>query len=314
MIEELMKGDNNMAKKPIKPKKDSSYDEMNKARDHYKSSIGASDTQQGISSESLEATVTKVLYDVLPKLIKSGNFDPSLLPESNTRVNQPINTNFMSMKDALSNIYLRAQQNQGSGVGNSQMDIIKSVLEIIAMMNPQQGNQGQSNNKIYEMLMASILKQSNSGNSEIIANLLNNVFQQNANLMNMMNRPSGQPQTDKMDVFMKGVDFTERRMGDKRERSKDEMEFDLKRKELEIQEYGRRDMLDREERQMIREDAKGARVMDVASTVLDKVVGDGLGQLVGDLMSVKNKKGGRRGRASKPPVQSYDASLLDEDL
>ena len=100
--------------------------------------------------------------------------------------------------------------------------------------------------------------------------------------------------------------------GEKRERSKDEMEYDIKRKELELQEMARRDMLDREERQQVREEQKSERIMETASSVLDKVIGNGIGHLVKDVMSVKSDTGKRRGRGgSVEDMEDFDPSLLD---
>ena len=76
-------------------------------------------------------------------------------------------------------------------------------------------------------------------------------------------------------------------------------------------------MVDREERGVIREDKKSERFMNIGETVLDKVIGKGLGNLVNDLMSVKGSgedKGSKGGKAPTSAQQDFDPSLLDDEF
>ncbi len=102
--------------------------------------------------------------------------------------------------------------------------------------------------------------------------------------------------------------------GDKREKGEKELEFDLKRQELKMREEGRIDMLDREERAVERENAKSERLTGIATTVLDKVIGSSVGNLVQDVMSAKSESGSRRGRkgGKQIPQSDFDPSYLDE--
>ncbi len=105
--------------------------------------------------------------------------------------------------------------------------------------------------------------------------------------------------------------------GDKRQKSVQEMEFDIKRQELVLKHQDRNDLLAAEERQVVREDAKTSRLMETATTVLDKVFTNGVGNLVKDVMSAKSESGnsgqrkGRRGR-KEAPVEEFDPSYLDD--
>lgn len=99
--------------------------------------------------------------------------------------------------------------------------------------------------------------------------------------------------------------------GEQRQMSKDEMEYNLRKKEIELKDFERRDMLDREERSKELDNARSDRIMQTANIVLDKVIGNGLGSFVKDVMSVKGD-GKRRGRDSNPESRDYDPSLLDD--
>jgi len=167
--------------------------------------------------------------------------------------------------------------------------------------------------------MANLIKQNNpQSNDNVTATLINNLFQQNQNtqnaLMNIMRGSSGQPQIDPDDRLIKSMNLVKEIQGEQRVRTKDELDFGLKKQELVLKESARQDMLDREERAIIREDEKSENILGIGKIVLDKVIGNGVGNLLQDVMSVKTPKGKRRGRAEQPKNTEYDLSLLDDEL
>lgn len=214
---------------------------------------------------------------------------------------------------------------------NMEMDKLGFMWKMVNdfKQQPAQGNQG--NNKdsgLIELQKMKLMKelfsqqQQPQQQSATIYNVLGKMVESAdrradhfaSMLYNEMRGGQGQTQPDPMEKFMKGVEFTERRMGNNRTQTKDEMHYGIEKKKLEIQEFARRDLLDREERSNIREDAKGQRFMDIGGAVLDKVIGDNLSTFVGDMFSIKDKGGGK-GKGKKAPTsaqQDYDLSVLDE--
>ncbi|MCP4762572.1 MAG: hypothetical protein GY870_12400 [archaeon] len=240
----------------------------------------------------------------------------------------------MSMLNMNTNQQQQQQSNpNGTPVQPNQAnnaEMIKSIYqELQNVMNQQQ--QKPTIDPMTLMMMQSINKsnqsQNNGGqNIEVLLDKFNTMMQNNqTNQMAMIM----QSQNDKFERGMEMIagalhrDRPEEKIlnnfqlfreltGDKREKNVHEMEYDLKKQELGFKEAARRDMLDREERAQVRDGEKSNRIMDTASTVLDKVIGNGLGQLVGDLMSAKKPKAAQLGRAEGQQSQDFDSSLLDD--
>jgi len=250
------------------------------------------------------AVNTKEQYDSLFGVKTEAQ--ENIQKEASIGVDQPIN-NDNEFIEFISKLNTQNQGNNGGLLG----DVAKFKL-MRDMFAPQQ--QGGSNSKdIAMMKMLSeqnrMMAQQQMKNMELIIENSNIKFAQFARMM------SGNEQEDPRKVMMEGFQLYRDITGDKCEKSKDEMHYDIEKKKLELQEYARRDGLDREERSVIRDDQKSQRFMDIGGVVLDKVIGNGLGALMNDLMNVKNKSGNQKGETSAPVKQdsrNFDVSLLDE--
>jgi len=236
----------------------------------------------------------------------------------------------------MSMLNMNNQQNQTAANGTPlqnqpiNMDSVKAIYDELKNVIQQQQQQTQKIDPVTLMMMQQISKSSNqpqnSQNLEVIFDKLNTMQNNNqAQQMNMIMQQNSERFERAMegiagmisrerpeDKLMKNFQFFREISGDRRERSKHEMDFDIRKKEIELKEYARRDMLDREERSKEREDAKGQRIMDTAGIVLDKVIGNGLGALMGDFMSLKGGKKGKGKGTPTAPRENFDADLLDD--
>jgi len=318
-------------KAPIK-RVGSGLDRLNKTKESFESISSGGykvdnterTTDKYAPPEEIRNLIKGVFQQELPKLIREGSIDIKSLLGNNGGINRPIGSNneLMKMMDILSTRY---QSNQSNNVNNATnpFEQLKQTIELARLMNPQQNSGG---NNIQELLLTYLLKQKDSPSNNAIGSivpLITQLMQMNEKANNyrleaLLNQiGSGQPSEPPEEKLMKSFEFYRALTGDNRQRTKDEMEFDLKRQELILREKARQDLLDREERQTQREDAKSERILSMGGVVLDKIVGNGLGNLVGDLMSAKgekrkgNKKGSRRGRTSEPE-ENFDFSLLDD--
>ena len=220
-------------------------------------------------------------------------------PNESIGVNQPINNNNDLIK--LMNTIVPIGQDNGNN-NNTLGELQRMKLMKDLFFNTQPQGKNSESNMIKFMGM---MQQQSSENLRLIMENSNIKFNQLAQMF-------GGKQEDPMSKFMEGVKFTREQLGDNRAKTKDEMDFGLRSKELDLKDYARRDLLDREERNMDRENAKGQRFMEIGGVVLDKVIGQGLGTLVGDLMSsIKNGKGSKT-KASNNAKENFDHSLLDE--
>ncbi len=246
-------------------------------------------------------------------MIKDGTIDINSLIGNNGGVNQPVGSTlpFMKMLDVLN---MAQNNNNGNNNNpNNQFTQLKQMLELMQLMNQQQQPRGNDN-----MLMAYLLKQKESNNVLPMLTQMMQLTEKAQNyrmeaLMSQLN--SGQPQENPMNIFMKGIDFSDKRTGDARAKTKDEMDYDLRRHEIVVKEQGRLDMLNREERQIERDDKKSKSILDIGGVVLDKIVGDNLSTFVGDLFSMSSKSNNpsrRRGRKQKEPEEKFDVSFLDD--
>ena len=245
-----------------------------------------------------------------PKLKKNSGLErthntkeqfDSLLGVNEARQHTP-NTPSIDPLQFINRIVPMAQGN------NNDLNQVKTMMEIFKMMQQQQ--QQPQHNRTDDSaikLMGTMMGTMFQSLSEQNQNYLSLAIQQ-------MRSSQGQPQEDPRKIMMDGFNLYKDMSGDNRARTKDEMDFDLRKKELELKEYSRRDMLDREERQVVREDAKSQRFMNIGETVLNKVIGDGLGNLMSDFMSLRGNKGDKGKQSSVPARKQFDPSLLDEEL
>lgn len=274
-LTEKITGDNNMAKDNKRPKKGSS----------------------GLERPSN----TKKDFDYL---VGSVNEAQQKIPNEPTiGVNQPINSNIELLKIA-DNIG-KNQGNSGGGNNSFFEEVGKKMLYDV-MSNPQQPQQqNQGSNSDFIKLMG-MWMQSQDKKDELRAEKSDMRL---AMLMQQQN--SGQPQEPPEERLRKSMTLVKEIQGEQRVRTKDELDFGLKKQELVLKESARQDMLNREERAVEREDRKSERILGIGQVVLDKVIGNGLGTLIDDVMGAKGGKGKRRGRA-KQPLEEFDPSLLDE--
>ena len=207
----------------------------------------------------------------------------------------------------LADIYQSFQQtpqyNQGNQGNNNQMSF-RDFIELAKTYN--KNNNGGGKNSDFIKFMDMMLQSQNKNMELMMQN-----FDQKFGYM-IQNR--GQPQESPRDNLREDLKFFRELSGDKRVRTKDEMEFGLRREELILKNQERGDMLDREERAIMREDKKSERILDIGGVVLNKVIGNNLGSLVNDLMgsgkNIKARK--RRGRTNIPKDDDFDVSLLDD--
>ena len=214
----------------------------------------------------------------------------------------------------LADIYKSFQQtpqyNQGNQGNNSQMSF-KDFLELAKTFNKSSnGGGGNTGNTVMLKMMSEQNRMTQQATMEVFKQMIEN---SNIKFNQMAQMISGGRDSNPMELFMRGIDFSDKRMGDKRARTTAEMEHDLKREELLIKEKARQDLLSREEREIIRDDKKSERILDIGGVFLEKVMGNGVGALINDVMGAKNTNGvrkkKRRGRVSDGEM---DLSLLDD--
>lgn len=269
-----------------------------------------------------------------------GKIDPLMLMLSmgmggQKKSNNNLGQLFLMM--SMANMF--AQQPQQTQIGNNgnpnqqptpaiNAEMIKSLYtELQKVMESQSKPQFDP----MTLLMIDAIKKSNANNGaasnqniEILLDKFNQMMQNNqTQTMAMLMERSNEKFEKGMEMIASALhrEKPEEKMmnyfglfrelaGDRREKTKDEMEYDLKRKEMELQEFARRDMLDREEREKEREEMKSQRMMDTAGVVLDKVIGNGIGHLVKDVMSVRGK--GDKQKNTGFSQEEIDPSLLDD--
>ncbi len=318
----IEKGENKNMVQEKKPKKQtvkrarSGLDRLNITKENYQSIAGGSkgDTQQGVSNESIEAKIKETIISEIPKLIKNGSIDIKSLIGGNGGVNQPIasDNQLFSIMDVLNKSLQANNGNQQQNQPNMNADIIKALYTELQKVMNQQQQKGNDN-----MLLAYLLKQKESGNSDVLTTMLGHLFQQNANFQNaLMNLQfnSNQPQQDPQDKLMKNFNFFRKVTGDNRAKNEKEMDYSLRKDEMVLKEQSRQDLMNREERAIIRDDKKSEMILNMGSNVLNKIVGDNLSTFVGDMFNVSSKKGKgkRRGRRTETESEPFDPSLLDE--
>ena len=295
------------------------------------------------------------LSTLLPLLMKmqggNGQIDPmtmmmmaNSMGGNNNNGNNDLGQLFSMI--SIANMFNQNNNQNNNGNANNQnnlnqpnvnADIIKAIYgELQKVMNKQnQQSQKQAIDPLTLVMMQSInnsnknqgIKSDNT--VEVLLDKFSGMMQNNqAQQMNVIMQQNNDKWERSMEMiasafnrekpderFMNTFKMFREITGDQRQKSDNELSFDLKKQELILKEQSRQDMLNREERQTQREDAKSGRILDIGGVVLDKVIGNGLGNLVGDLMSAKkgsDKTKKRRGRAEIPQDDDFDPSLLDD--
>ena len=220
---------------------------------------------------------------------------------TSTQANPAINAELIkSLYQELQNVMSQQQK----------LQIDPVTLMMINAINKSNQNQGSASNQNIEVLLDKFNNMMQNNQQQQMAMLMqqsNDRFERGMEMIaSALHREK--PEEKILNNFQLFRELT----GEKRERSKDEMTYDIEKRKLELQEMARRDMLDREERQQVREEQKSSHILETASSVLDKVIGNGLGNLVKDVMSVKSEGGKRRGRGGVEELQDFDSSLLDD--
>jgi len=220
--------------------------------------------------------------------------------ESTIGVNQPIhNTELLKMADLIG---INQGNNQGNNKDSGLIELQKMKL-MKELFSPQPQQKPESMNNALVNTFGEMYKSLTQQNQQYLVMAINE-----------MKSGQGQPQIDPEDRLMKHYEFFRNVTGDQRQKSDIEMKYGLEREKLVLAEQSRQDMLNREERAIEREDKKSERILGMGGVVLEKILGNGVGALINDVMVAKGGKGKRRGRAKQTPNAVYAPSLLDEEL
>lgn len=233
---------------------------------------------------------------------------------------------------SMANLFAGNQQQNGSNNKNNNqnpnlsMDMIKglynefqsvikqqqqpaidpTLMLVLKMMQQNQNQKPNNDNGNIAMLIDKFNTMINNNQSQQMSMLMqqsNDKFERGMELIaGALNREKPE------DRMYKSFELFRNLQGDSRAKSKDEMVFDIENKKLDIEKDKHVDILNREERQIVREDAKSGRLLDTAETILNKVVGQSIGALVSD---ISNARGGKK-NVSASGKKGFDATLLDE--
>ena len=233
---------------------------------------------------------------------------------------------------SMANLFAGNQQQSGNNSNNTNqnpnlsMDMIKglynefqsvikqqqqpaidpTLMLVLKMMQQNQNQKPNNDNGNIAMLIDKFNTMINNNQSQQMSMLMQ---QSNDKFERGMELIAGALNREKPDDRMyKSFELFRNLQGDSRSKSKDEMLFDLENKKLDIAKDKHVDVLNREERQIVREDAKSGRLLDTAETILNKVVGQSVGALVSDIV---NARGGKKTN-SVSGKKGFDATLLDE--
>ena len=233
---------------------------------------------------------------------------------------------------SMANLFAGNQQQNGSNNKNNNqnpnlsMDMIKglynefqsvikqqqqpaidpTLMLVLKMMQQNQNQKPNNDNGNIAMLIDKFNTMINNNQSQQMSMLMqqsNDKFERGMELIaGALNREKPE------DRMYKSFELFRNLQGDSRAKSKDEMVFDIENKKLDIEKDKHVDILNREERQIVREDAKSGRLLDTAEIILNKVVGQSIGALVSD---ISNARGGKK-NVSASGKKGFDATLLDE--
>lgn len=179
-----------------------------------------------------------------------------------------------------------------------------TLVTLLTILNKNQQNpKTDESTRLLLQELRSMQQQNQSQQLNLIVQNMNDRFEKALDtIAGSLNR---EPETTKMERYWNMLKTVQ---GDQREKSTAELEYGLKQQELLMKQQEHRDMLATEERALAREDAKGEKTMDFVTTAFDKIMGQGLGSLIGDIASNVGKKSKK---ASNEPASEFDSSLLD---
>lgn len=224
---------------------------------------------------------------------KSGGMNPLLLLLMLNSQNQPQPQNSQMNMELFKLLYneMQNKQQQQTGIDPNTLLLLKVI------------GQDKGGNPDFDKLMMKIERMMEQNRTNQLQMIMQRSDDRNAQGMELVaSAIQSNPKKELMETFSMFNQIA----GDRRAKNKDEMEYDLKKYELNIHEDARRDTLDREERALEREDRKSDRFLDGVNTVADKILGDGgIGNLIVKGISSRGPK--RR--------KSEDAdNLLDDDI
>lgn len=174
-----------------------------------------------------------------------------------------------------------------------------------------QNKQPQRNTDIDKLMMKfeQLQQQNNQNQLAMIMSQSDNKFGQ------AMEMVAGAFQANPKKELLETFNLFKNISGDNRSRSKDEMEYELKRHEIELHEQARRDALDREERKQQREDDKADRLYQSISNVTNQLVGeDGIAGLLGKVAGSKILSKRKDAPLKSPEELIENAEYSIEDL
>jgi len=222
------------------------------------------------------------LDSILPLLLAGGNKKsnsnlPLVMMMMNTMMNK--NSNSDTDPKLIREMYKeikKAMSPQQSGIDPNMILLLKAINQ------PQQ--QPQPNRDIEKLLVKfEQIQQQNQQNQlqQMLANQDNKYERLIDTVLSVI-------QSDPKQEIVSTFGLLKEIQGDSRSKSKDEMEYELKKQELNMSNQLRRDAIEREERKLEREEQKSERFLEniqgIASTLLG---GKGIPDLVGNLAGKK---------------------------
>lgn len=267
--------------------------------------LGTKNTNQDATAVSGQAEDSD---DMLSTLLMSGLFNQP----NNTAGNINEQNNLMLLTQLLGNksgkglnpvvmlsvLKLLSTQNQGQ----NQMDssAIKEFINEIKSIYTQQENQKPAidpmmlyliksserkpdNNAENMIRMLEMINNSTSQQIQTIAQLLGEKFER------LAENVAGS-QIDPNQQMMQNFQFFREIAGDQRERSKDELDFELRKTEMELKKQDRDEILARQERAELREDQKSERILGLVDNITGKVLGEGMKGLMETAFKGRRKK------------------------
>lgn len=235
----------------------------------------------------------------------SGQIDPLMLSMmmSNNKGNNPLNQFFFMM--SMANIIKNATNNNNESANNVKPnisgDIITKLYEEMKNLMSQQQQQP-TLDPAYMMVLQLLNK--NNTNSDTVEKVLGKMTemmstQQNnqlAQIMQLQNEKfertietlAGVLHTDPTKKLLDNFEIFNKLQGNSHSLTKDQMEYELQKEKIRLEEKRRRDLLEIEEREKERESVKSERLYGTAERVLNKIVGEGVGVLAKDIISARN--------------------------
>lgn len=183
-----------------------------------------------------------------------------------------------------------------------QYDPMMLMLMKNLMENKNNNNNNNNNNNEIMMKMMEIQNNNQVQFTNMMMTVLGDKFERFAELIPQ--------QSDPTDTLVKNLEILRNLTGDQRKKEKDELEYDLKKKELDLKAMERKDLLDRQERAEDRESAKSERIVETADKIMDKILGEGTQAIIGEVF--KNRRKTKGSGIDMDDLGGYSMDDLDD--